>query len=158
MKTLKNSKCYIYSLTLYCWSTAVSVYVQCPWSLESNRLLNVFRATVFVVHGLRLFAVSEHFWWFLNLYKNLDCKSTEIIPPNNSKGKMYNSYVHNASHSSRKFPVRHSILPPKIKQRQFALASVSILLLWLAARISLLCAEIRVNCTQVLWVLLCCWN
>ena len=85
---------------------------------------------LFVVHGLRLFAVSEHFWWFLNLYKNLDCKSTEIIPPNNSKGKMYNSYVHNASHSSRKFPVRHSILPPKIKQRQFALASVLILLLW----------------------------
>ena len=138
MKTLKNSKCYIYSLTLYCWSTAVSVYVQCSWSLESNRLLNVFRATVFVVHGLRLFAVSEHFWWFLNLYKNLDCKSTEIIPPNNSKGKMYNSYVHNASHSSRKFPVRHSILPPKIKQRQFALASVSILLLWPYSTVQLL--------------------
>ena len=42
---------------------------------------------LFVVHGLRLFAVSEHFWWFLNLYKNLDCKSTEIIPPTTVKGK-----------------------------------------------------------------------
>ena len=48
---------------------------------------------------------------------------------------MYNSYVHNATHSSQTFLVRHLILPPNIKRRQFALVSVSILLLWLLSTI-----------------------
>ena len=43
---------------------------------------------------------------------------------------MYNSYVHNATISHQKFLVWHSILTPNPKRRQFALFSVSILLLW----------------------------
>ena len=49
--------------------------------------------------------------------------------PNKSKEKLYNSYVHNATLSDQKFPVRHSILPPNPKRRQFALFSVLIILL-----------------------------
>ena len=69
-----------------------------------------------------------------SVYKNLNWKSTEIIPPNKSKGKMYNSYVHNATHSSQTFLVRHLIMPPNTKPREFALVSVSILLLWIRWR------------------------
>ena len=49
--------------------------------------------------------------------------------PNKSKEKLYYSYVHNATLSDQKFPVRHSILPPNPKRRQFALFSVLIILL-----------------------------
>ena len=44
--------------------------------------------------------------------------------------EVYNSNVHNATLSHQKFPVQQSILPPNPKQRQFALLSVLILLLW----------------------------
>ena len=55
---------------------------------------------------------------------------------------MYNTYVHNDTLSHQNFLVRHSILNPNPKRRQFALFSVSILLL---------CLEVLKLCGQSLW-------
>ena len=51
-------------------------------------------------------------------------------PPHKSKGRMYNTYVHNATLSHQNFLVRHFISTPNSKRRHFALFSVSILLQW----------------------------
>ena len=69
----------------------------------------------------------ETFCCFCIKTRNTNLHKTS--PPHKSKGKMYNTYVHNATLSHQNFLVRHSILTPNPKRRHFALFSVSILLL-----------------------------
>ena len=117
-----------------CWSM-LSVGYFCKRTFYRNTVkwvhIYLYSCTVFAVHGLRFSAVSGHFC--MVVIKSVLKLETQIYikcHPNKSKEKLCYSYVYNATHSHQKFPVRHSILPPNPKRRQFAQLSVLILLLW----------------------------